>query len=43
MNGFICIDCNMKDKFDETRYDIPMVEGIADGIYDIILKRNLIK
>lgn len=40
MCGFICIDCNEKGKFDETRYDVPMVEGIADGIYDVIIKRN---
>ncbi len=40
MCGFICIDCNKTDKFDENRYDIPMVEGIADGIYDVIMRRN---
>ncbi len=40
MSGFICIDCHEKDKFDEFRYDVPMVEGIADGIYDIINMRN---
>lgn len=38
--GFLCIDCNKKDAFDENRYDLPMVEGIVDGIYDIILLRN---
>lgn len=40
MKGFICIDCDQKNKFDENRYDIPMVEGIADGIYDLFVKRN---
>ena len=38
--GFICIDCNAPNKFDEKRYDIPMIEGIADGIFDIFVKRN---
>ena len=38
--GFICIDCNAPYKFDEKRYDIPMIEGIADGIFDIFVKRN---
>lgn len=38
--GFLCIDCNKKGAFDENRYDLPMVEGIVDGIYDIILLRN---
>ena len=40
LKGFICIDCNKPNKFDENRYDIPMVQGIADGIYDIFAKRN---
>lgn len=39
MCGFLCIDCDKKDAFDERGYDIPMVEGIVDGIYDIILRR----
>ena len=40
MKGFICIDCDQKDKFDENRYDIPMVQGIADGLYDLFVKRD---
>ncbi|WP_315548022.1 hypothetical protein [Prevotella koreensis] len=40
LKGFICIDCDKPNKFDEHRYDIPMVQGIADGIYDIFAKRN---
>lgn len=40
LKGFICIDCNQKNKFDEDRYDIPMVQGIADGIYDLFAKRT---
>ncbi len=44
LKGFICIDCNKPNKFDENRYDIPMVEGVADGIYDIFEKyENSIK
>lgn len=38
--GFLCIDCNKKNAFDTSRYDVPMVEGIVDGIYDIILNRT---
>lgn len=40
LKGFICIDCDEANKFDESRYDIPMVQGIADGIYDIFSKLN---
>ena len=40
LKGFICIDCNQKNKFDEDRYDIPMVQGIADGIYDLFIRRT---
>ncbi len=40
LKGFIWIDCNKPNKFDENRYDIPMVQGIADGIYDIFAQRN---
>lgn len=36
----ICIDCNESNKFDENRYDIPMVQGVADGIYDLFTRRN---
>lgn len=43
MRGFICIDCNQTNKFDENRYDIPMVQGIADGIYDLFVKRDISK
>ena len=37
--GFICIDCKKKNGFDEVGFEIPMVQGVADGIYDIIEKR----
>lgn len=39
MCGFLCVDCNKKNAFKETKYDIPMIEGVVDGIYDVILKR----
>ena len=38
--GFLCIDCDKKDVFDIQRYDIPMVQGIVDGIYDIIKSKT---
>lgn len=38
--GFLCVDCDKKDAFDIQRYDIPMVEGIVDGIYDIIKSKT---
>jgi len=38
-HGFICIDSNKKDAF-KTPYDIAIIEGVADGIYDIISERN---
>lgn len=39
--GFICIDCDERDKFkDIQNYEAPMIEGIADGLYDIICTRN---
>ena len=41
--GFLCVDCNKKGAFDKNRYDIPMVEGVVDGIYDIILARTKVK
>lgn len=39
--GFICIDCDDIDKFKNIQeYEAPMIEGVADGLYDIIYKRN---
>ena len=38
LKGFICIDSESSNAFDEERYDIPMIEGVADGIYDIFEK-----
>lgn len=37
--GFICIDCDSKNVFDD-KYDVAIVAGVADGIYDIITLRN---
>lgn len=38
--GFICVDCDKPDKFEESRaYEIPMMEGIGDGLYDFLYKR----
>lgn len=33
--GFICIDCNDTDGFNE-KYDTGIMQGVADGIYDIL-------
>jgi hypothetical protein len=40
--GFICIDCDKKNSFDD-KYDIGIISGVADGIYDIITLRNSLK
>lgn len=37
--GFICIDCNYKNAFDN-KYDVGIISGVADGIYDLITIRN---
>ncbi|MBY0482137.1 MAG: hypothetical protein K2Q21_12325 [Chitinophagaceae bacterium] len=38
-HGFICIDSNKKNVFNG-KYDIAIIEGVADGLYDIISLRN---
>jgi hypothetical protein len=38
-HGFICIDSDIKNAFDE-KYDPSIVEGVADGIYDLIKQLN---
>ncbi|TSE10324.1 hypothetical protein [Aquimarina algiphila] len=38
-HGFICIDSNKKDSFDD-KYATAIIEGVADGIYDIIEQFN---
>lgn len=38
--GFICIDCDKKNAFIDTKYQIAIIEGVADGLYDIISQVN---
>jgi hypothetical protein len=38
-HGFICIDTLKKDAFN-SKYNIAIIEGVADGIYDLISERN---
>ncbi len=39
--GFLCVDCELEKKevFD-SKYDVPLLKGVADGLYDFI-KLNL--
>ena len=39
--GFLCVDCQLENQqvFD-SKYDIPLMQGVADGLYDFI-KKNL--
>lgn len=37
--GFLCVDCALSNKFD-IKYDPALIEGVADGIYDILFSRN---
>ena len=42
--GFVCVDCAKTNGFDKGAYEIPMIQGVADGIYDIIeyrMNKNL--
>jgi hypothetical protein len=36
--GFICVDCDTKNKFTDELYSSAILEGVADGLYDIIEK-----
>lgn len=40
--GFICIDSPKENAFN-TKYEVAIVKGVADGIYDIINTRNQFK
>ncbi|HOY06673.1 MAG TPA: hypothetical protein PLO67_14795 [Saprospiraceae bacterium] len=40
--GFICVDSDKKNAF-KSKYEIAILEGVADGIYDIISERNRFK
>jgi len=35
--GFVCVDCNSTNSFDD-KYDVAIIAGIADGVYDVIMK-----
>lgn len=39
MCGFVCVDSDKPNSFDENLYDVPMIQGISDGIYDVIEKK----
>lgn len=36
--GFLCIDSTKRNAFDKERYDVPMTQGLADGLYSLIQK-----
>ncbi len=37
--GFICVDCPLTYKFNN-RYHVQIIEGVADGVFDVIMKIN---
>ena len=39
MVGFLCVDCQTKEVFD-SKYDVSILQGVADGIYDVIYKHS---
>lgn len=41
--GFLCVDSDKKDAFDAKHYDVPMTQGLADGLYTLMLKLLEIK
>jgi hypothetical protein len=41
--GFICVDCEIEDKFADELYSSAILEGVADGLYDVIEKYMTIK
>jgi hypothetical protein len=40
--GFLCVDCSKKNVFNK-RYDIPLIQGVADGIYDLLEKIKILQ
>ncbi len=36
--GFLCVDCKDRNKFDG-KYHVGLLQGVADGIYDLMLQR----
>lgn len=41
-HGFICVDCVQENVF-RGKYDVAILEGVADGLYDIFSTRNQFK
>lgn len=39
--GFLCVDCDLPGKF-SSKYDVAIMEGVADGVFDVIMERNKI-
>lgn len=37
--GFLCLDCNYINRFNN-RYHVAIIEGVADGLFDVIMKIN---
>lgn len=37
--GFLCVDCDHTNKFNE-HYHVPIIQGVADGVFDVIMKIN---
>jgi len=38
MCGFLCVDCDKIEKFDEKRYDVPVIESIIDNLYELLIR-----
>ena len=38
MCGFLCVDCDKIEKFDEKRYDVPVIESIIDKLYELLIR-----
>jgi len=38
-HGFLCVDSNKENAFN-SKYEIALLEGVADGVYDLISGRN---
>ncbi len=39
MCGFICVDCNIKNKFGYVKYDEFILKSITDNLYDVLVKK----
>lgn len=37
--GFLCVDCEIENAFSKD-YDMPILKGVADGIYELITDFN---